>query len=161
MPYCYPGAWGQLTSKTSAEDPDANTVVSTHFSSAKRYSDVDAKSPALLRAQASIKAYRRTDSSRGTSLREALVHSIVTGSVEHEEGLDDIDDVHHLFLRGPLSHVDDADKQTDGLSKLNVMLGQTDSGEDKMQGLPLEEISLLEGSEGPKKKGYFLSKSRH
>ncbi|CAL8468294.1 g7834 [Coccomyxa elongata] len=143
-----------LASKISAEDPDANTVVSTHFSSAKRYSDVDAKSPALLHAQASIKAYRRTDSSRGTSSREgsAMFHSNVTGSVELEEDdLDDISDVHDSFLRGPLSHMDDREQQTDGRSKMNVTVKQTDSGVARMQTLPLEEFSLREG---PKKKGH-------
>lgn len=147
------------------EDPDASTVVSTHFSSAKRYSDVDAKSTALLHAQASIKAYRRTDSSRGTWSREGsvVVYSNVTGSggADRQEGLDDMEDVYDSFLKGPLSHVDDVDEQTDGLSKGDVMVGPTDSGRDRMQVLPLEDISLLEGAVGPKKKGYFLRKLRH
>ena len=159
------GAWGQPAGHIVTDEADASTVVSTHFSSAKRYSDVDAKSPALLHAQASIKAYRRTDSSRRASSREgsASPHSKLTGSggVDREEDLDDMEEMHDSLLKGPMSHVVFSAGQTIGISRVDAMLEQTDSGLTFTQVLPLEDVSLLEGGVGPKKKANFLRSLRH
>ncbi len=72
-----------------------------------------------------------------------------------------MEEMHDSLLKGPMSHVVFSAGQTIGISRVDAMLEQTDSGLTFTQVLPLEDVSLLEGGVGPKKKANFLRSLRH
>ncbi len=154
-------AWSKLadTSSTGQPETDAGMAVTSHFSSAKRYSDVDAKSSALLRAQASIKAYRRTDSShKSTELRPPQsAAAAVQGSTLAVGG----DESEEWDFEGEVELAPPKGPATFGKVALDFRNVRKPESAEAVGAIVLEDVSLQEEGKGGKRKRYFARKLRH
>ena len=133
-------------------------AVTAHFSSAKRYSDVDAKSSALLRAQASIKAYRRTGASENSELwstqdRSPAIQSSTDGL--GGEDLDEWDFGEQLTSQKVPEPVMEFEERALRLTGVSHADSAAAGG-----AVVLEDVSLQEKGREGKKKGYFARKLR-
>lgn len=134
-------------------------AMTAHFSSAKRYSDVDAKSSALLRAQASIKAYRRTDSSQNSELWSTQDRSAAIQSSTDGLGGEDLGewDYGEQLTSQKVSLESEMEFEEGALRLTGVRHADSAAAGGAVV---LEDVSLQEKGREGKKKGYFARKLR-